>query len=187
MSTIRPAAVHAAYAHTPPAHSNSDAENGAIEGWDDDIVRASRASVRKRGLKPDDPFADDVAQNLRLAVMLAIRKTGINDERYLRRVISNSAKNSARQTQVASLEVSDDTLALLPLEPTARDVLAERRVRQWIGYQPSQFQALFDLLYREDLSQRDAAMRLGVSQPRVAQLHRQLLERGKGELRDLAA
>ena len=53
--------------------------------------------------------------------------------------------------------------------------------------QPSQLQTVFYMLYCEELSQREAAVRLGVSQPRVAALHRQLLTRAELGLRDLAA
>ena len=186
MTKNRPA-VRAGRTHTPAAGSNPDAEDGTIEAWEDDIVRGARAYARKRGLSADHPFAEDVAQHVRLEVVRAIRKTRVKDERYVRRVISNSAKNSARQTQVAARMVSGDALEGLEEEPVVRDVLAERRVRQWIDEQPSQLQAVFHLLYCEDLSQREAAVRLGVSQPRVAKLHRQLLARAAEELRDLAA
>lgn len=187
MDTIRPALrAPSAYTSSSPT-STSGAEAGTIEDWDDDIVRASRASGRKHGRKGDHSFADDVAQDIRLAVMLAIRKTGITHERYIRRVISNSAKNSARQTLVVSLEVSGLLRPELRGNPTTRDVLAERRVRQWVRAQPRPLQGVFHLLYRRGLSQREAAAHLGVSQPRIAKLHRQLLNRGLDELRDLAS
>jgi len=184
MDTTRPTA-RATCARTSPANCN--AEGGAIQSWDDDIVRASRACARRRGLNGEHPFAENVAQDVRLAIVLAGRRIGVDDERYIRRVISNGVKNSARQTQVAANEVSDDALDGPLADQVPCDVLAVRRVRQWICRQPTQLQAVFDLLYHEDLTQREAALRLGVSQPRVAKLHRQLVERGSDELRDLAA
>lgn len=187
MNTTRPL-VRAACAHTSPiTNSTLDAEREALDGWDDDIVRAARASARKRGLGADHALADDVAQEVRLAVALAVRKRGVNDERYLRRVISNTTKNAARQSQVMANEVPDEALEELPADFEPVDVFAARRVRGWIGDQPPQLQAVFRLLYCDDLSQREAATRLGVSQPRVAKLHRQLLERGEADLQDLAA
>lgn len=185
MKTPR-SAVRLASAHTSTANPHSDSEAGLLESWDDDIVRACRACARKRGRQADQIVAD-VAQDARLAVVLAIRKTGIDDEQYLRRVISNSARNSTRQRLVVARQVSDDFLEEIREEPTVRDVLLERRIRRWLYDLPRQLKDVFHLLYRRGLSQREAAEYLGVSQPRVAKLHRQLLERGSDGLRDLAA
>ncbi len=188
MKTTQPVLCATSSAHISPSKSRPNTEDGTLERWNDDIVQASRACARKRGLQADHPFADDVAQEVRLALVLAIRKTGIKDERYLRRVISNSAKNSTRQTLVVTREVSDDSIEELPQEqPAVRDVLAERRTREWLHDLPRQLKAVFHLLYRRGLSQREAAVCLGVSQPRVAKLHRQLLRCGADGLRDLAA
>lgn len=186
MDTVQPIA-RVAGAQAPSVCSNSDDASGAVEGWEGDIVRASRAAVRRLGLRGDHPIADDVAQDVRLALLLAVRRTGIKDERYVRRLISNSARNSARQSKVAALEVPDDNLPVRLEAPSVCDVLAERAVQRWIGEQKDLLQAVFRLLYCAGLTQRQAAERLGVSQPRVATLHRQLLERGKQQLRDLAA
>jgi DNA-directed RNA polymerase specialized sigma subunit len=40
-------------------------------------------------------------------------------------------------------------------------------------------------LYVEDLTQREAAKLMGVTQPRIAQMHRSLLELGREQLIDL--
>lgn len=187
MNTTRPLS-RAACAHTSPAVDPTlEAEREALDGWHDDILRAARACARKRGLGADHVVAEDVAQEVRLALALAVRKRGVKDERYLRRVISNSTKNAARQSLVVANEVPDEVLEELPADVEPPDVFGERRVRGWIGDQSPQLQAVFRLLYCNDLSQREAATMLGVSQPRVAKLHRQLLERGVAELQDLAA
>jgi len=181
MSTIRPFAI------SPVLPANSDIETHAVMHWDDDIVRAAGASARRRGLAADHPVAEDAAQEARLSVALVARR-GIQGEGYLRRVISNSVRNAARQTLVVSNETTADALdALDDDEERQRDLLAEARVGEWIAGQSAQVQAVFELLYREDLSQREAAKRLGISQPRVAKLHRELLARGRDELRALAA
>jgi RNA polymerase sigma factor (sigma-70 family) len=184
MSTIRPFAP-VAISTVLPANSRTEAR--AITRWDGDIVRAAKASARRRGLASDHPAAEDAAQEARLSLALVVRQ-GIHAERYVRRVISNSVRNAARQTLVVSNETSADALDALPDDAGREgDLLAESRVREWIARQPAQVQAVFHLLYREDLSQREAAERLGVSQPRVAKLHRELLARGRDELRSLAS
>lgn len=184
MSTNRP---FASVAISPVLPANSNTEASAVTRWDDDIVRASKASARRRGLAADHPAAEDAAQEARLSVALVARQ-GIQGEGYVRRVISNSVRNAARQTLVVSNETTADALdALADDEGRQGDLLAEARVREWIAGQSAQVQAVFELLYREELSQREAAERLGVSQPRVAKLHRELLAWGRDELRSLAA
>ena len=186
MYTIRPTA-RPACAATSPANSNRAAEASLVSTWDEDIVCASRAAARRRGFTGNHPFAADVAQNARVALLVASREKGVTAEPYLRRVVSNSIKNSSRQTKVTANSVPDDVLQEVAANAQAGDFLAERHVRDWVDSQPPQHKAVFDLLYREDLTQREAAARLGVSQPRIAKLHRQLIKRGAQGLHDLAA
>jgi len=181
MSTIRPFAISPVY----PANSNIEAH--AVMRWEDDIARAAGASARRRDLAADHPFAEDAAQEARLSVALVARQ-GTQGDGYVRRVIANSVRNAARQTLVVSNETNVDALDELVSDEARRgDLLAEARVREWIAGQPAQIRKVFELLYEKDLSQREAAEHLGVSQPRVAKLHRELLERGREELRSLAA
>jgi DNA-directed RNA polymerase specialized sigma subunit len=49
-------------------------------------------------------------------------------------------------------------------------------VRDWVGELPEPHATIFHLLYVKGLRQRPAAQVMGVSQPRVAQLHRSLLD-----------
>lgn len=177
MSTTRP---FARGASAPDLAANSNAEACAVMAWEPDIARASKKATRLRGLSTEHPLADDAAQEARITVALVTRK-GITDERYLRSAISNSVQNAARQTLVAANEAPPDGLDDLKTETPERDLLAEQRVRAWIAEQPHQLRAVYDLLYGEDVSQREAAERLGLSQPRVAQLHRDLLARGRDE------
>jgi len=60
-------------------------------------------------------------------------------------------------------------------------------VAEWVRGLPHQLAQVFELLYRHGLTQAEAGVIMGVSQPRVAQLHAQLLARGKTELVALAA
>jgi RNA polymerase sigma factor (sigma-70 family) len=71
--------------------------------------------------------------------------------------------------------------------PDSLDLFAILRVRRWLETLPLTLRNLFALIYRNGLSQRDAARILRVSQPRVAQLHTELLRRGREALAELAA
>jgi DNA-directed RNA polymerase specialized sigma24 family protein len=73
-------------------------------------------------------------------------------------------------------------LELIPAEAVEYDAIAVAQVRRWVDTLKPSLQEIFDLIYRRDLSQREAASTLQVSQPRIAKLHRQLLLRGRTEL-----
>jgi DNA-directed RNA polymerase specialized sigma subunit len=74
------------------------------------------------------------------------------------------------------------------LEPPS-DVLslATDAIRRWIRSLSARLQAVYHLLYVRGCTQREAATVIGVTQPSVAQLHRQLLQRGRRELLHLWA
>ena len=55
-------------------------------------------------------------------------------------------------------------------------------MRRWINAQPERDRELIRLLYDAGLTQREAAVRLRITQPRVALLHRRILDRGRVEL-----
>jgi len=78
-------------------------------------------------------------------------------------------------------------LELIPAEPVEYDAIAVAQVRRWVDTLRPSLQEIFDLIYRRDLSQREAASTLQVSQPRIAKLHRQLLLRGRTELASVAS
>jgi DNA-directed RNA polymerase specialized sigma24 family protein len=73
-------------------------------------------------------------------------------------------------------------LELIPAEAAEYDAVAVAQVRRWVDSLKPSLQEVFDLIYRRDLSQREAASALQVSQPRIAKLHRQLLLRGRTDL-----
>jgi DNA-directed RNA polymerase specialized sigma24 family protein len=67
-------------------------------------------------------------------------------------------------------------------DPWIRDTIA-----RWVNGLPKSLQKLYELIYVKECTQREAASLMRVSQPRIAQLHRQLLQRGRQELAHLAA
>ncbi|WP_375757418.1 hypothetical protein [Corallococcus exercitus] len=183
MSTTRP---FARGASALDLAANSNAEACAVAAWEPDIIRCSKSAARLRGLAATHPLVEDAAQDARIKVTLMARR-GVSGEHYVRSAISNSVQNSARQTLVAANEVPPEGIDHLAEEARDRDLFAEAQVRAWIARQPEQLRVVYDLLYREEVSQREAAERLGVSQPRVAKLHGELIARGRDELRALAA
>jgi RNA polymerase sigma factor (sigma-70 family) len=68
--------------------------------------------------------------------------------------------------------------------PDFLDIFA---VRRWVRQLPDSLRRVYEALYVDAVTQREAAIQLGVSQPRIAQFHRQLLQRAKQELGYLAA
>lgn len=71
--------------------------------------------------------------------------------------------------------------------PDSLDFFAVIRVRRWLETLSPVLRHLFGLIYQNGLSQRDAALILRVSQPRVAQLHGELLRLGREALAELVA
>ena len=93
-------------------------------------------------------------------------------------------------------EFPDDELrGIVSLPPWAEeedrlDELQAKRnaeiIGAWIGRLPSKLVKIWEALYRDDLSQRAAAERFGLSQPRISQLNNQLLAIAKQDLAALA-
>jgi len=70
---------------------------------------------------------------------------------------------------------------------TGPDLLDIVAVRRWVSQLPESFRRVYKALYVDELTQRKAAIQMGVSQPRIAELHRLMLQRAKQELGRLAA
>jgi RNA polymerase sigma factor (sigma-70 family) len=54
--------------------------------------------------------------------------------------------------------------------------LVTTALNQWVASLPGVLADVFEASYELELTQRQIAVRLGVSQPRVNQLHRQLIQ-----------
>ncbi|MBA2670414.1 MAG: sigma-70 family RNA polymerase sigma factor [Gemmatimonadetes bacterium] len=176
-----------ALARPNPLYPTFTASQCAIESllkiWDEDIVRAARSVVaRERSLSDD--AADECAQAARVALARIAHRADKVGPSYLRRVIQNAVRDEARRER--------RTYGGIPMDKTTAEVAAEAaaedpddaisRVIQWTAALPDRLQEVYDLLYVRGYSQRAAAAVMNVSQPRVAQLHRDLLARGKAEL-----
>ncbi len=171
--------------------------NGPSEGecllahWDRDIRRAASVAAA-RPLK--DARTEDVAQDARIQVFRAFQKGRPIAEGYIRRVVANAVRNSCRRETRALRLV--DPKEPIELEAIGSDAVDESEdetssriadVAAWVHGLSTRLQTIFTLLYVQSNTQREAAELLGVSQPRVAQLHLELLRQGRLELAHLAA
>jgi RNA polymerase sigma factor (sigma-70 family) len=170
----------------PPA----DFDEGVfLEAWDPEVRHRSARSARQSGLGRSE--ADDLAQEVRLALLLAVRaKSGPLNERYVRRITSNVLRSEWRKrsrTEGRNVPIGEvlDIPATEPgseLDPWTRRVTTRR-----IEALPPRLGTIFNSIYRRGYSQREAARALGMTQPRVAQLHGKLLKWARRELAGIAA
>lgn len=178
-----------------PFPDNPSAER-IIARWDPDIRRASRAAEKSYVTR--SAVSDDFAQDARVRVLRVLHQNRSAPEPFVRKVISNSVRNSVRcelphLTQVDRLvvvgqdEQENQGTHPRPSLADGPDPLVTRFVARWVAGLPTKLQRIYELLYVRDLAQREAAAVLGVSQPRVFELHAELLRRGKEALAPVAA
>jgi len=168
----------ARYPQFPPKPPD---EAAFLRTWDNDIKRAARAAANG-----DRAAEDDLAQQVRARLLVASRAMPDAPTPYLRAVIANTVRTAARRERRSFSARSPMALKLSEnLEAPAEEPEDERvgAVVAWATRLPARLQDAYCHLYIEQLSQRETARLMKVSQPRVAQLHRQLLDRGREELR----
>jgi RNA polymerase sigma factor (sigma-70 family) len=153
--------------------------------WDSDIRRAARAAWT-RGVSD----REDLAQQVRIRVLVGHRSQPSAGARYIRTVITNTLR-TVRRRESRSLSVHSplpekltERLAAATDQPVDDRVAA---VSAWAANLPPRLAEIYQYLYVDGRSQRDAAKLMRVSQPRIAQLHSQLLARGHRDLESLAA
>lgn len=160
-------------------------------------IRSRAESISKNSLVALLDFADDLEQVGLIAFWRACRTfdpgRGVPFEHYARTVIHRAMTSEVRKTKHhtaagRALWIDDPDLdpGILPpaTDPGSRhhQQAARERVRRWVSKGPPRLREVFGLLYAEGLSQREAAVLMGVTQPRISQLHRDLLRRGQAEL-----
>lgn len=161
-----------------------DREDQVVRMWEHDIMRAARFSARKVGSEAPD----ELAQAARIRIWQVLRKGSPKpDEHYLRKVIANAVRTAPPVDRAleASAEIDDADAIDTALQDD--DLIAVGSVRAWLNTLPAALQHVYHLLYVKEHTQREAALIMGVSQPRVAKLHRTLLEHGRCDLEKLAA
>lgn len=170
----------------PSPRFTCNPEDLILRAWESDIVRAARVRARKRG--HDHYAADEWAQAARLRVWRQVRKSGSEPGiGLMRKLIAYGVRTPLDSDVVLEAAIDIDETDVVDSSQQRPDEFAVDEVRQWLRTLPVPLQRVYQLLFVNEYSQREAAAILGVSQPRIAQLHRALIERGNRDLQQLAA
>jgi RNA polymerase sigma factor (sigma-70 family) len=147
------------------------------------IVRTARKFGRDRDT------AQDIAQGARLRILgWARRNPGRECSRSLvRQAVRCAAVEVVRERQRSLSALGSENVErlgdahanLLAVEAADEDVIARKVVAQRVAALPLKLRAVFCGIYRRDISQRELASRMRLSQARVAQLHGELLRLGR--------
>ena len=185
--------IETAFKHSLPEPSPTPTEvalteeefNAFLLKWDADIRRAARSAAMRFQL--DESYADDFAQEARIRLFNVVRRQPSLPETYLRSVISNAIQTAVTATRLPYEHDSIDKVTNEPEMATQTltaesDALKIAGVAAFIRTLPTNLRTVYALLYEQGHTQREAALQLGVAQPRVAQLHRELLTRARREL-----
>ena len=160
-----------------PEFQQDPAQNNhkQLRTFDADIQRFAHYTANAG--KPYAIDSEDLAQQARLHLL----KTPILDksDAYVRSAIFNAARD-ARRTELKFLSHTEPLTApeMSPKAIEAPDV-ALIDVHQFVEQLPARLRSIYEVLYVRDCDQRTAAAELGISQPRVAKLHAELLKRGR--------
>lgn len=154
-----------------------------LSRWNKDIRRAADRAAWSFGTRSAE--ACDFAQEARISLLRAHSRHPGMSEAFARTVIANSMVNTARSektllehTAVVGAEAELAELADRPQDSTFSSdhtQAVQTAVRKLISTLPSRLRKVYTLLYEEGFTQREAAKRLGISQPRIAELNTQLL------------
>ncbi len=177
-----------ANAFVPCDSSNSFPSDSAafITRWNRDVERATHRAAVGGHAEPAD-----IAQEVRVRLTTALLSVGPSmPEGYVRLVIRNAALNARRDFVRSSRpdlrdEFPEDVGAAE--DEGAKHLTSDiaRRVISWVASLPESLQRVYDALYVREFTQREAALAIGISQPRIAQLHAILLKRGGCDLASL--
>jgi DNA-directed RNA polymerase specialized sigma24 family protein len=166
--------------HFPPRTTIQERETAFLLYWDGDIKRAA-LSAANRGAGDKE----DLEQDARIHLLLLYRCKPDAPPAYIRTVIANALR-SVHHREGRSLTSRSPLATRLDLHH--RSLLEEPEcgefwpISVWASQLPTRLRAVYFHLYTEEHSQRDTARVMRISQPRVAQLHHQLLDRARREL-----
>jgi len=152
--------------------------------WKPEIEKIARSHVGRRS------DLDDLRQAGRLALHGAALKYDADRgpfSHFARRVIKRRVQGEAARLdgqRYGEVAIADNPLAIEAMTDCSRTAAVE--VTDALALFPLSHREVYRLLYIEGMTQRRAAHRLGVSQPRVAQLHRMLLDASRRLLRESA-
>lgn len=160
-------------------------ESAFLSAWDDDIGRAARAAA-----DGDRVYEQDLAQVARMRLLVANRALPNAPTPYVRTVIANAVRSEIRRNRRnfgARSPMAQELKEDLEVPASDQEHASAAAVAAWTTRLPARLRDVYRHLYVEERSQREAARLMNVSQPRIAQLHRQLLQRAREDLAHLAA
>ncbi|GIW80609.1 MAG: hypothetical protein KatS3mg105_2416 [Gemmatales bacterium] len=162
-----------------------------LAAWEPEI------DAMARRYSPDVSSRADFAQVARLTLIRAAhqyrRESGFPFQHYLRRSLRNALVSEARRSRARRRPCQQETTYRSGRRFTEQDGLSallrqevqsqvRRRVAGWVG----RLRDLVQLLFVEELSQVEAARRMGLTPARINQLFREIQRRGRKDFRDLA-
>ncbi len=168
----------------------NDSFRSLLEAWEPSIRATARRAIASRyaktGHESTPDLQRDLAQAGRLALWRAVAgfnpSTGHPFVHYARRAIKNAVqKELGRPSTSSAIYLSPEAEQGDPSGQARRNFEQAERgilVAGWLRSLPQVLHRIYELLYKEGLSQRQIAGQLGVSQPRISQLHKRLLAQG---------
>jgi RNA polymerase sigma factor (sigma-70 family) len=155
--------------------------------WNADIIRAAKAYAFDVGA--DDAAAADAAQLVRIRLWRKAKHLSVQPTEYIRATIANAVENAFR-TEKGGLNPTRSRLRPLigdeyPDVEIDRDLIID--VKDWLSTLSEPMRQVYELLFVEGRTERNAAAIIGVSQPRVHQLRERLLALGRLRFSDKAA
>ena len=149
--------------------------------WERDIRRAASYEAQRLG---ESHLAEDLAQEVRLRLIQLVTAGKPTRPGYVRRVIANSVRTARRHARF----IKGAPCVIVPLPAHLSDQEEDKNqkrdflVSKWTSKLPARLYRIYSLIYECGFTQEEVASVLGVTQSRVAQLHRNLLDRARVEL-----
>jgi RNA polymerase sigma factor (sigma-70 family) len=152
--------------------------------FDHDVRRGASAKVYRAEL-PRDHIAD-LEQDARLALIRAVRRYPVVPERLARRIMKNefskraaTERSKCRTLPLPEADAQQDDEQSPDCSPDPWRIDAVRRAMRCL---PLAQQRLYEAIYRDGLTQREAAQKFRISQSSVAKAHRLLLIAIRGQI-----
>jgi len=152
-----------------------------LDKWNRHIARVAGAVAR--GSHVD---SEDLAQEARLRLLAVTRAFPEAPDQYIAAVIVNAIRTANRRESRYRGDPLDDQQESHAQAHTD-DLDRALDVSAWVARQSVRLRRVYRHVYIEGRSQREMSQMMKVSQPRVAQLHHQLLTSGRTALACLAA
>lgn len=178
-----------AFEANAPADAVSDENSPDLLTQFDALIKGAtrRASYYLTGTSN---AADDLAQDVRCHLVASIRRNPVTDAAFVRKTITNSIRSrirsERRRIQLGSFATCELDEKFGELQVRASENAVVLSISQWLATLPERLRATFYAVYLHGYTQREAGRVLKISQPRMSQLHRELLDRGRRDLLPLA-